>query len=337
MTKEKLIHILNSYTCGLLPEDFRLKVMMWLTDEAHQEETDEALRYFWDRTPTDIDIDTVEQLNLCKQNISLGIDNGQNSSKRRPAWLQYAAMLLLPLLSAFAVWAYMSYWQTNDLALIEIRVPKGETRTITLSDSTHVQLNAGSTLIYPSTFAHQSLRQVHVSGEAYFDVQRDAEHPFIVKAGGVDVRVLGTHFNVKAYPEDKFIVTTLVEGTVNVSETDNKSNQVRIAPHYQAVFNRNSKLISVLHAKTADETAWRKGYLVFSDQSLGEIIRAMERRYGIDINIDQDINTAYTYTMKFTNQESLTEVLDVLCRALGETSYQRRGDTIRIYRKGGGT
>uniref|UniRef100_A0AB33JIH1 FecR family protein n=1 Tax=Prevotella sp. GTC17262 TaxID=3236797 RepID=A0AB33JIH1_9BACT len=337
MTKEKLIHILNSYTCGLLPGNFRLKVMVWLSDEAHQEEADEALRYFWDRTPADIDIDTVEQLNLCKQNIGLGIDNGQKVSKRRPAWLQYAAMLLLPLLSAFAMWAYMNYRQTDDLALVEIHVPSGETRTITLSDSTHVQLNAGSTLIYPSTFAHQQSRQVHVSGEAYFDVQRDTEHPFIVKAGGVDVRVLGTHFNVKAYPEEELITTTLIEGSVNVSETGNQTNQVSIAPHDQAVFNRKSKQLCIVHTNTANETAWRKGYLVFSDQSLGEITRAMERRYGIDINIDQNINTTYTYTMKFTNQESLTEVLDVLCRALGGASYQRRGNNIRIYKKGGGT
>ena len=131
--------------------------------------------------------------------------------------LKYAAILTVPFLLSLGVWWVTSYQNTKNMALTDFYVSQGRIGTLTLSDGTQVKLNSGSTLSYPqqfSTFAHS--REVYLEGEAFFKVVHQSKQPFIVHIGNLKVKVLGTQFNIKAYPAEENITTTLAQGKVLV-------------------------------------------------------------------------------------------------------------------------
>ncbi|NJK98273.1 MAG: hypothetical protein HC905_28190, partial [Bacteroidales bacterium] len=126
-------------------------------------------------------------------------------------WVAAASVALLISVSAYFIVTTSSQPQH----IIETKCPEGSRSTITLADGTKVELNSGSSISYPSRFTGKQ-RQVELSGEAFFDVTADKKKPFVVKAGGISIRVLGTHFNVKAYENEKQVFTTLLKGSVRI-------------------------------------------------------------------------------------------------------------------------
>src|SRR5690606_25698590 len=122
-------------------------------------------------------------------------------------------------------------------------IPKGKKFQIQLSDGTLVHLNAGSSLRYPVDFLSEGPRQVFLSGEAYFDVAKNASNPFIVNVDDLEVRVLGTQFNVSAYSEDEYIDVVLVEGSVNLNKKE--GDMVELSPGQKGSYKQNSDSITV--------------------------------------------------------------------------------------------
>lgn len=167
-----------------------------------------------------------------------------------------------------------------------LTVPYGKRFEITLSDGTTVNLNAGTSLKYPVKFINGEDRRVFLEGEAFFKVSSDANHPFVVNANELDVRVLGTQFNVTSYPEDDAINTVLVEGSVNVynSETDyNPQMATQLTPGFMALWEKSSNEISVEVADIEMHTAWIKGKIIFRHISLDHIFKKLERHYNVEI------------------------------------------------------
>ena len=140
-----------------------------------------------------------------------------------------------------------------------IRVPRGGEYNLQLADGTKVYLNAGSSLRYPVRFTGKR-REVTLSGEGYFEVAKDSTQPFVVRAGDVDVRVLGTAFNVNAYPEKETVATTLVEGRVQVNY---KTGQQVIQPGMQLVYDKQNGKVDVSVVDTEVYTSWKDGYYYF--------------------------------------------------------------------------
>ncbi|GAA4777861.1 DUF4974 domain-containing protein [Olivibacter ginsenosidimutans] len=156
-----------------------------------------------------------------------------------------------------------------------ITTPVGMDYTLTLSDGTHVQLNAGSSITYPIAF-HQQERKVELQGEAYFDVAKHPNQAFLVQAKGTHIRVLGTAFNVKAYQEERYVVTTLLTGGVKV-----QSKVLR--PGQQALSNEDGNPIAVREVDVEEATAWRKGYFVFDQDDIKKVMNTLARWYDIDV------------------------------------------------------
>ena len=167
-----------------------------------------------------------------------------------------------------------------------IKIPYGKKFRLQLSDGTLVHLNAGTTLRYPVKFIAGENRQVFLDGEAFFDVAKDKKHPFIVNADALNVRVLGTHFNVSNYPEDAATDVVLVEGSVGMyrsnEEFDSTKNTI-LKPGFKGSFNKENTVISTKAVITDIYTSWINGGLTFRNMTFKNIITKLERRYNVTI------------------------------------------------------
>ena len=191
-----------------------------------------------------------------------------------------------------------------------LTIPYGKRFEIALSDGTTVHLNAGSSMRYPVKFLNGKKRQVFLEGEAFFNVSEDKEHPFIVSAPGMDVTVLGTEFNVTAYPEDTYINTVLVEGSVGLSNTnDEQSNTVvRLEPGYKAEWKISSGKAKVEQVDTEMYTSWISGRLILKNLSFKNIIKKLERHYNVKIENNFTELNSLVFTASF-DVETIDEVL----------------------------
>ncbi|KAF2332343.1 FecR family protein [Flavobacterium ginsenosidimutans] len=167
-----------------------------------------------------------------------------------------------------------------------IKIPYGKKFRLQLSDGTFVHLNSGTTLKYPVKFIAGENRQVFLDGEAFFDVAKDKKHPFIVNADELNVRVLGTHFNVSNYPEDAATDVVLVEGSVGMYQSNEEfdaSKNIILKPGFKGSFNRENAKISTKAVITDIYTSWIDGGLTFRNMTFRNIITKLERRYNVTI------------------------------------------------------
>ncbi|MGF7037429.1 FecR family protein [Mucilaginibacter lappiensis] len=164
-------------------------------------------------------------------------------------------------------------------ALNTITIPRGGQYTVTLPDGTNVWLNSESSLTYPVGFKGTN-RKVSLKGEAYFEVAKNKQMPFIVHTNEVDVKVLGTHFNVKAYQDDSGVKTTLLEGSVRLSNT---VAFAMLVPGEQGVADRSAKKIAKKKANINQVMAWKSGYFVFREDDIHDIMKQISRWYDVDV------------------------------------------------------
>lgn len=184
--------------------------------------------------------------------------------------------------------AYDTETSIEELVYNTLKIPNGKRFELQLSDGTIVHLNSGTTLKYPVKFIAGQNRQVFLDGEAFFDVAKDKKHPFVVNADKLNVRVLGTHFNVSSYPEDDLTDVVLVEGSVGMytaNEEFNVDKNTILKPGYKGSFNKNNSLIHTKEVNTDMYTSWMNGGLMFRDMSFNNICKKLERRYYVTIVI----------------------------------------------------
>lgn len=187
-----------------------------------------------------------------------------------------------------------------------IETPKGGQYMVILPDNSKVWLNAGSSLKYPASFANSKNRVVDLKGEAYFEVAKEKTHPFIVKTNKQEVQVLGTHFNINAYSDEPSILTTLLEGSVRVS---NASDYKIIKPGEQAASTTNGLKVGI--ANTEEAMAWKNGYFRFNDEKIESIMRKIARWYNVEIEFQGEISEE-EYNGKISRFKSIAQVLDML-------------------------
>ena len=206
----------------------------------------------------------------------------------------------------------LTYTRSDHAAPAEVKynmleIPRGGEYALQLADGSRVWLNAETQLRYPVAFTGTE-RRVELTGEAYFEVSKDAARPFIVRANGVDVRVLGTSFNVAAYGAE--VVTTLVEGRVAVEAG---SERVTLEPDRQAVW--DGKQMEVRQVDASNYGLWRKGIFYFEDRRLEEILDALARWYGVELFY---VNPE-TKDMRFTVEIKRYENIDAILRRIAQT------------------
>jgi len=248
-------------------------------------------------------------------------------------WRSIAASVAMLFLIS-SVFYFSNYSGSKNVANIKTLIPHGITSTIELSDGSIVHLNSGSELQYPSTF-NGGERKVILSGEAYFEIAKDEEKPFIVATNEIDIRVLGTKFNVQSYSDHSEITTTLIEGSVSIKNSKEKSidKEIILEPNYRATFNRSDGKFQV--KKVGDAlayTKWINGHYFFEDEQFSSIVKKLERGFNVNIKVHVERMKQERYTGMFDNDESLYEILDIMKLKRGFV-YHTSKDTLHIINK----
>ncbi|WP_240916558.1 FecR family protein [Pedobacter sp. HDW13] len=179
-----------------------------------------------------------------------------------------------------------------------------------LDDGTTVWLNAASSLRYPLHF-NGNERRVELTGEGYFEVAHLKTKPFIVVTGKQEVEVLGTHFNINAYPDEEDVKTTLLEGSVKVKSLQDKSQSKYLKPGEQSVLNNNNWLVKQVDAAT--QVDWKNGRFIFKDEELKSVMRKLARWYDIEVDYTQPVENL-NFSGKISRSKTLKDVLRILTR-----------------------
>lgn len=220
----------------------------------------------------------------------------------------------------------------EDTTITQIDIPYGEKFKIKLSDGTLVWLNSGTSFKFPQQFGTASkTRTVEVIGEAYFEVSENKQKPFIVNTPSVNVKVLGTHFNVSSYANDARTETTLMEGEVDVYKGSQKTNPLKLLPNQQAVFQKGDESLERNTVKASDFNSWIDNVLLVDELSFLELKKKLERRYNVTITNEIEDLWDNRYRGEFKD-ESLSETLRTIALS-SHFDFEVDGKQVRIFNK----
>lgn len=218
---------------------------------------------------------------------------------------------------------YNAASNSNEVFYNKISIPRGGQFQITLPDGTKVWLNALSSLRFPTVFNGNN-RTVELTGEAYFEVQQHVAKPFIVKVAGMQIDVLGTSFNIMAYPDEKQIQTTLIAGAVKVSA----QGQVKfLQPGQQSQLEKDGRLNVLPTTDIESVIAWKNGYFKFNQADLQTVMRQLSRWYDVDVNFDGPIPD-FRFVGELKRKASLSTNLKIL--GYSQVNFKMEGNTITV-------
>lgn len=339
------------YLANELPEDEYIKLKEWITQHEENRKVFEEMFTAWKMSAA-IEGEPVENTALVfeklKSRLVFSTDESKNShinSKRfylRRAVSIAATVLMAFILGGLATWYFFSSKQLPDInaQTYKVTTPYGTRSELTLADGTKVWLNAGSSLAYTENF-NVSKREVQLVGEAYFQVAKNKEIPFVVESDGLQIKALGTAFNVKAYPGDKELSATLVEGKIVVegksltegrfSYTLNPGQNIKVV---KSVKEERTNLPDTQNRKyAADEvkqirhdiktialesnvntllyTSWKDKRWIIQQETFGNLVTMLERRYNVNIKFDPEEMKGISFSGIIEN-ETLEQVIHIL-------------------------
>lgn len=327
MKDEILIRYLNKH-CSAAEEK---EILEWLKEKDNRQRLFE-LEQIWG-LKAEMRFSDKGRMDEAYQKLSRQLGLGKQTEKkekrtgRLPAkeWLKYAAMLVVVFLFAANLF-YLT--KEEPEAYNTVVVPKGQRVSLLLSDGTTVWLNAESRFSYPAKFS-EKYRTVQLEGEGYFEVAHDAECPFTVKLPMLNVRVLGTKFNAKAYQDEPSWIT-LKEGAVEVSTLDHKSKE-RMVPNDQVYYTISDGLVLIRSSAQADVDSWTTGDLRFDNKTLKEMAKAIERRYDVKIKIMDSSLVEEYFTCHFRKDLTIDQAMELL-KETRRVNYRIEKKTVYLYK-----
>jgi len=242
-------------------------------------------------------------------------------------YMKYAAAVLLGIGISLSTLYLTNQENLSTVGNYKLVTSKGEKSYLQLPDGTRVWLNSCTTLEYAENYGHSN-RSIYLDGEAYFEVAKNKDLPFVVKANGIDVKAIGTAFNVSAYMEDSQLTTTLFNGKVAVQPTLTKQ-EVLLEPNQVAVYDKSRNKIEVEPYDKKLFAQWRGGFLSFKMMYLQDITKLLERNYNVVFRYENQGIKKLRFSGSFRNNEDLSEILNVIKTNTG-IRYQILKDTIVI-------
>ena len=312
----------------------------YLNGEATAEEREQLLRGLqddtdiarWLRADMELAEDRIPQQvkeRVLNNVISSDVKQQHHGFSGRSGWLTAACVVLCVLVASLGGYMIGNNAHGQDVATaLTVQTNLGEHSQVTLPDGTEVTLNALTTLHYDYSSA-TGVRHVSVDGEAFFNVAKDAEHPFEVSAGDVAVRCLGTSFNVRNYEDEKNISVVLTEGRVRVSAA---GGDLTMEPDSRVVFDKNTLAMSKLAVESKNYICWLSGEVRYNDQTLEDIAAELSRNYHIQMVITSDRLRQERFT-GYLGSSSLRNVLDVLCLASNMNYHIDQDTVVYIYER----
>lgn len=244
-------------------------------------------------------------------------------------WLKVsvAIVLALVLLGGVGYFSYNEGYKKQSSQLVTYENPLGIKSSIVLPDGSKVILNAGSTLTYPTIFVGKE-RKVIIRGEGFFEVMHDDKHPFIVSTNDIQVKVLGTKFNVKAYNDETDIEVTLSEGSVCIGLAEGNP-YIILEPCQQVRFDKVKRLFSKRNVDLNNYTGWKDGKFYFNSVTFQNIARQLERKFNVHIYIASEQLQNTVFSGEFVRGENLEQILRVMAIDT-RIKYRIDGDLIYI-------
>lgn len=251
----------------------------------------------------------------------------------RQTWFRVAAMWLVPFMMLGAsAYLYLTSRNTSieapEITYVHHYAAVGTREKICLPDSSTVWLNAGSLLVYPSTLAAET-RNVYLSGEGFFEVKKDSLHPFVVSTNYLQLQVLGTSFNVSAYPSNNQVKATLETGLLQV-EVNGQQEKYILTPNEQLVYTPLTQKVEQLKVGAADYSDWRMGGLFFNDASFEDVLHTLERTYNIHFHVYTSMYQKQNLRVHFNKDESLENVLKIIQILIPGIEYQIDGKDVYL-------
>lgn len=328
MKENYIYQIIKEFYTSSYPPETEEKVQKWLIQDKWMAEKDNSMSAIWDEIEIVPNENTYKALEKVQNTIKLLERKKANSRMYRI--LLGSAAVMIPLLLFLGNHFYIN----QKIKMIEVVTSANQQKQCTLPDGTTILLNSCTKVTYPSQFK-DTVRTVSLEGEAYFSVASNAEKPFVVKTTDLSIRVLGTKFNLSAYPTNDRSIATLNSGKIQVDIQFGKTNSRYILhPNQEIVFNKIDKLVRI-NEVTDEGISWKEGTLLFQDATFNDIINTIERRYGVTIEYNKQEFSNTPYTIKFIHNETLEEVLNILQDVVGDFDYIKEDSRITFIKKGG--
>ena len=358
MEKDRFIELLTKDLTREITVDEKRELIYLRGEPLYDRREEELLRVYWSNNHK-VEYDSrglfnkiqgrIENGETGEEDMSGSMDESDDTEGEPVAepvfnWVSKVASALLVFCCTFFI--YHSYF-TYRKELIIKETPKGVRSVFTLTDGTEIRLNSDSRLEYPAKFS-DSTREVFLIGEAFFDVSKDAKHPFIIHTKDMDIKVLGTTFNVKAYSNERLTEATLLHGAITVTLNNLSRKQIYLKPSQKLVLRNlrtDNKRVALSNTDidtsmrlltyfepnhaTIIETSWTENKLTFKNEDFSTLAKSMERWYNVDINFDSDTVRQLRFT-GIIEKENIAEALKAL-QLTEKFHYAINDSVVRIY------
>lgn len=354
MTLQDPWPLIQKYLSGRATFAERQEVQRWYRESPENQRLFEEIKQIWEASPEpeyQVDVEEAWQRfedgeysqvsdQKDEKDRTLPKVNPTKSGKRDFAYRMVAAMLFLMALGGLSF--YIMYSDIGEPASVEqpvmamkhLETGPGERAGVTFSDGTKIILNADSKLEFPKEF-EANRREVYLDGEAYFEVAENKDRPFVIKTGRARVKVLGTELNVQAWQEDERVGVGVREGRVSVvsSDTATRDEPVILEKFQRAVLEKGDTEFAVHNLEKEKFLYWLKDGLYFHNTPLPHVIKRLERRFNVDIQIADPELSTYKYTGAF-REAHLEETLKVISVSL-DIVFKHQDDHILVQSKQG--
>ena len=333
--KEYIDELIVSYLSNGLDENAVHELKKWIAASVENEKYFMQRQEIWFSAISgkeDTEYDKSKAFEQFKNRIANQRLNGKMISKDSHLFIfwRYAAVIVI----LFSV-SYFSYWRggvsvKEEFSDIIVEAPLGSRTKLTLPDGTLVWLNAGSRMAYSQGFGVGN-RDIELTGEGYFEVKRNEEVPFLVKTNSLLVKVLGTKFNFRDYPDDAEAIVSLSEGKVSLSNLLRKENEKFLSPNERVILDKKSGKMHIESSIALSSLQWTNGYLFFDEELLTDVAKELERSYNVEIHIASDSLKTFRFYGNFIRREQdVKEVLEALSTTR-KIHYTIEGRNITLY------
>lgn len=306
------MEFLRKYFAGQMTPQEEAQVQDWLVEHSDDPQVQEALFVIMSEFEAeDMQLSSVAYANVCRRIGKDRISRIGCSVRKIGRWaMGFAACMMFPLLGAF-IYDRLSVPEREDWT--ELKVPYGETTQLVLSDGTCLHLNAGTRVTYPSSFLGKE-RKVFIEGEVFAEVAKNPDQPFIIATGDVDVKVLGTTFNFKAYDNTQCVELLLLDGSVQVDiDANTRTKQIQLQPGEMIQYDRKSGEIEMKDFQPHLYKGFHDhGAIHFFNLRLSDITADLERLFGVRMILLDEGLAQTRYFAWFSNNETLDQILESL-------------------------
>lgn len=320
--------LINQFFENRYSKNLEDRIHYWLISPENSLEKEKAMRQQWDSLSNIEDLSSRTEYEKIKKILDF------KEKERKVLFSNYLlriAAVFLPLVVFAGIYFLDKKDKKEDnIPMTVLSVPYGKQEEAKLACGSEIWVNSGSEISYNQSLGDKA-RTVNLKGEAYFSVMKQNNVPFIVRTEYLDVKVLGTKFNVSAYPDEESTIVTLNKGSIAIHTMDNQDYILK--PNQQLVYNNKTKEVSIqnLDVSTAKDIAdWTIGKMAFNNETLREIVMVFERKFNVEVEVDSNVDLDRRYTVTIDEGDNLKEIVEIFGCFDNSLSYKIEGNKVYI-------